>query len=1104
MTDVSSSALARITAHVVGELAHGLGLAPDRIDPERPFVDLGADSLILAETLQDINRRYRVALSIGEIYESVNTVARVAAHLYQHGRWQAVLDARPGAASAVATTPAAFAAEDAPALAAPLVADTSGIEALFRRQLDLMEQQLALLGGGAPARAPTMPERGPAAVAPPAPTSAAASFPAARESGPLHASAEAAATAAPSIPASAADDRFSAFAPRLEADRRGDDARTRAHLDAFVACQDARLSASKALAQAYRSPLSDNRVSAGFRPLLKELVYPVAAIRAEGAHVVDIDGNRYVDFTMGFGVHLFGHGPAFIADALRAQLDVGMPVGPQSPLAGRVAEWITRFTGHERVVFCNSGTEATMTAIRLARLASGRDKLVIFRNSYHGSFDGVLARRGAHGETRPASLGTPDSFVADTIVLDYCDDASLDYLDAHHAEIGVVLVEPVQSRAPSLRPGAFLKRLRALTQARGIVLVFDEVISGFRCARGGAQEYFGVRADLCAYGKIVGGGMPIGVVAGSARCMDGIDGGWWRYGDDSYPERPTIFFAGTFSKHPLTMAAALAVLERFAQLEQTDPEFHARLNARTESLAERLNAAFAEAGAAIAVEHFSSLFRFASEGSLDLFYHHLLAHGIYIWEGRNCFVSAAHTDADLDQLVETVRAVCAALAPLSLIPLAAKPDAAAPAAVPDSVPLTDAQQRFLALERSRPEGRIANHICFAFRFDAAIDVVRLAAAVDETLRAHDALACRIDVDAGVQRFGGAPPRPTERVEHAEPLTPERAAALADHEQAEPLDVDAGDNLRARVHVFPDGALLCVSVHHLVCDGWGLDVLLAGFAQRFNGEPVEPAPSYAEWIAHERDYRASDRYAADRAYWAGTIREIAAYQARHPPGAVHHPRDAAARPGGRASVALDAARSVAVAAAAKQAGTTTFTWLLACLQWFVGRVYRGRLPVVGMPFANRTSRLRGLAGNCVNLPPLLPARGEGAGFDAVLREARAAFSQVMSHARFPHHELRALYLAEGAPERDTPVDITFNVEPLAQLPAFGATTPALVVPVNRWIEFDLMFNLFLLPDGLRIELDFNTALFAADEVYGWLNLFAKLIENESAHAAELAP
>ncbi len=282
------------------------------------------------------------------------------------------------------------------------------------------------------------------------------------------------------------------------------------------------------------------------------------------------------------------------------------------------------------------------------------------------------------------------------------------------------------------------------------------------------------------------------------------------------------------------------------------------------------------------------------------------------------------------------------------------------------------------------------------------------------------------------------------------------------------------------------------------------MLLAGFAQRFNGEPVESAPSYAEWIAHERDYRASDRYAADRAYWTATIREIAAYQAQHPPGAVHHPRDAAARPGGRASVALDAARSVAVAAAAKQAGTTTFTWLLACLQLFVGRVYRGRLPVVGMPFANRTSRLRGLAGNCVNLPLLLPARGEGAGFDAVLREARATFSQVMSHARFPHHELRALYLAEGAAERDTPVDITFNVEPLAQLPAFGATTPALVVPVNRWIEFDLMFNLFLLPDGLRIELDFNTALFAADEVYGWLNLFAKLIENESAHAAELAP
>ncbi|RKP45283.1 aminotransferase class III-fold pyridoxal phosphate-dependent enzyme [Trinickia fusca] len=1125
----SNDIVGKIVEHIVRELAHSLRQAPHDLDPERLFVDMGADSLILAETLQDINRRYKVSLSVGEMYESVNTIAKVAQYIFEHGQYEPVLravlapvDVAAPVVRAQTQAPRAhteFQAHQMPLTPAPAplpaalpsglaLADASTVEDIVRRQLELMERQLALLGAApseigqdqSPAQAHTpMPAQQPVDAAPASVAAKPAGHPT---------------PAAPSE-SSSSTDRFSAFSVRLEADQRKDDTRKLAHIEALTERHNARTSTSKRMAQTYRRVLADNRVSAGFRPLLKELVYPVLAETAEGAHLVDVDGNRYIDFTMGFGVHLFGHAPSFVVERVRAQIERGMAIGPQSPMAGRVAELIAEFTGHERVVFCNSGTEATMTAVRLARLAAGRDKLVVFKNSYHGSFDAFLARSAAQGATRPASPGTPESLVADTIVLDYCEPSSLDYLEAHADEIGVVMVEPVQSRAPSMRPGPFLAKLRELTRAHGIVLVFDEVISGFRCARGGAQEYFGVRADMCTYGKVAGGGMPIGLVAGSAACMDGIDGGWWQFGDDSYPAKPTIFFAGTFSKHPLTMAASLAVLD---YLKDADLSLYERLNEATRVLAERLIAVFEEAGVDVTIEQFSSLFRFTSKGNLDLFFYHLLANGIYIWEGRNCFVSTAHTPADLDRLVDTVRDICKTLAPLGLVPVreqrSAETSAATGKADPQPhtlkqpqqqrrsrLPLSDAQQRFFALEGARPEGRIANNVCFGFRFDEPVDAERLAAAVEATIGAHDALGARIDLASASQTLGKAHDLTVERIAHDETLSAERAVELAESEQARPLELENGQNVRVTLHTFADAhALLVISLHHLACDGWSLGVLLKEIGLRFNGEPVLPSSSYADWIAQEDEYRASDRYVADQAYWRSAIEQVAAYRTAHVTAPVQHDDRVAPRPGARASVTFDAALSTAIAARAKRSGTTTFTWLLTCMQLFLSRVYRGRSPVVALPFGNRTSKLRDLVGNCVNLPVLVPMHGEGLVFDDVLAATRTAMSELMNHSRFPYHELCELYRAQTAQQGERPAEITFNVEPLTDMPAFGTAVPELVAPVNHWIEFDLMFNVFMLPGGMRIELDYNAERFTAQESYGWLYLLAKVIENE-ANAAQ---
>jgi glutamate-1-semialdehyde aminotransferase/acyl-CoA synthetase (AMP-forming)/AMP-acid ligase II/3-oxoacyl-(acyl-carrier-protein) synthase/acyl carrier protein len=324
---------------------------------------------------------------------------------------------------------------------------------------------------------------------------------------------------------------------------------------------------SKELTQQYRPVWANNRNIAGFRPLLKEIIYQVVTQQASGAEFTDVDGNRFIDLTCGFGVYFFGHNPAFIKEAVAKQLELGVPIGPMSTDAGKVAALICQLTGSERVAFYNSGTEAVMVAIRLARTVTRRDKIVLFAGAYHGTFDGVLALPSGNGSggSIPLAPGVTASLVQDVIVLEYGSEEALDYIREHGSELAAVLVEPVQSRRPDLQPAEFLKKLREMTANSGTALIFDEVITGFRIHPGGAQAWFDVRADIVTYGKIAGGGYPVGIVAGKSQYLDAIDGGMWQYGDDSMPEKLTTFVAGTFNQHPLAMTAGLAALTRFKE-----------------------------------------------------------------------------------------------------------------------------------------------------------------------------------------------------------------------------------------------------------------------------------------------------------------------------------------------------------------------------------------------------------------------------------------------------------------------------------------------------------------------------------------------------------
>jgi iturin family lipopeptide synthetase A len=433
--------------------------------------------------------------------------------------------------------------------------------------------------------------------------------------------------------------------------------RQRRHLDELIARRNERTRESKRLTQEFRAHLADSRTSFGFRLLWKELVYPIISDRASGSRVWDVDGNEYVDISMGFGVHLFGHSPDFIDRALQHQIErKAVQLGPQVYLAGKVARLFSEVTGQERVNFCNSGTEAVMGAMRIARTVTRRSRIAIFAGAYHGWSDLTLAKVSPQkGERRsvPVGPGISPRAVEDVVVLDWDSPASLEYLKEHARELAAVMVEPVQSRRPDIQPGEFLRQLRTLTADAGAALIFDEMITGFRIHAGGAQAWFGVQADISTYGKVIGGGLPVGLIAGKAAYMDAFDGGMWDYGDDSYPEAEKTIFAGAFFKHPLTMSAAHAILERL----RDEPSLLPELNARTARLVAMLNRVFEEAALPITVVNFASLFRFMISPELkfvDLFFYHLLEQGVYLWEGRNCFLSTAHTEEDLERVARAV------------------------------------------------------------------------------------------------------------------------------------------------------------------------------------------------------------------------------------------------------------------------------------------------------------------------------------------------------------------------------------------------------------------------------------------------------------------
>ena len=425
---------------------------------------------------------------------------------------------------------------------------------------------------------------------------------------------------------------------------------------------------SKAYTQKHRKQMSDPRVVTGFKPVTKELVYPLVIKKSSGNRLWDVDGNEYIDALNGFGSCLFGHQPDFIKEALHYQVEQGFEVGPQHPLAGEVCELLCEFTGHDRSALCNTGSEAVLGAMRIARTVTGRSLIVAFSKSYHGINDEVIVRGSKKMKTFPAAPGILSDAVQNMLILEYGSPESLEIIKNRANELAAVLVEPIQSRRPELQPVDFLKEVRKITEASKTVLIFDEIITGFRMHPGGTQALFGIKADLATYGKVIGGGISIGAIAGKGEYMDALDGGYWSFGDDSVPEVGVTYFAGTFVRHPLALASTKASLnhmkERGGQLQE-------RLNKMTEDLALEMNIEFRKRKLPMEINYFGSLWRLNFKKEVpysELLFVLMREKGIHIWDGFPCYMTDAYIDEDIARIKNAMSESIEELIAIGILP----------------------------------------------------------------------------------------------------------------------------------------------------------------------------------------------------------------------------------------------------------------------------------------------------------------------------------------------------------------------------------------------------------------------------------------------------
>ncbi|HEY0964060.1 MAG TPA: amino acid adenylation domain-containing protein [Pseudomonadales bacterium] len=1001
------AAVAAIVESISGVSASDLG-------PDTDLLDLGLDSLMFVRIGRVLEAKYQVDISMKRFYDELSRLGALAAFLAANGTDQEpAAQAEPAQAAGrsarhggMQAQPMSAAAPQLEAASAPrLVTGTGAVEALrvsptlngadvasvMTAHLALMRRYLDRVGAGN--------------VAPP--------------SEPASSHAEAAPAWSTTRAVQLQDDaietrkKFSGIVTRNEA--LSDEQRT--FIDALVARLSARCRLSKQMAEEGRSWLADWKYSLQFKQDLKELRFPIVCARAAGARFTDVDGNEYVDIAMGMGVHYFGHSPGFVDAAVRAQLDANLALGPQSRVAPDVARRICALTGHERAAFFVTGSDAVMLALRLVRAARARPKVVMFAGAYHGICSDILAGQGESGAV-PMSPGLPPGVVDDLVVLDYDSPEALTQIRALADVLAGVLVEPVQSRNPALQPQRFLRQLRALCSELDIPLIFDEMVNGFRQAAGGMQEWFGVRADLSTYGKIIGGGYPLSVIAGKASLMQWIDGGVWRYGDSSAPLADSIATGGTHNKHPVALAAAAAVLDHI----ERNPQLFDDVRMRMHRLADRVNVWFERNAVPLRLTYFGTQFKFESFApalEMELFFYLLLEQGIYTWELHVANLSTEHTQEDADQMFA---AIVHAISALRAGGFAFRADKLRR----QYLPMSSVQKRLYAITQ-REGAEKPYHLAGAWRLRGNVDANRLEDCIHQVIIRHESLRTAFVVVDGefYQRLVAEPRFFLDRLDAGSGSVDELLDAYI-----QPFNLLEPPLLRAALVAEEGGThLLLLDVHHIVADGLSMNVVLQEVLALYDGARLEPVRSQARHVQESiTQYMASDRSRASADYWHACLAPFVATQETFDLSPDYPRPQVTSFAGARLALRLDADATASLQRFCKAQRISTFGALFAVFVAWIHRYSRQQRFIVGLPGSGRPDAAAdnavGMFVNTLAFPANIDGRSS---ISAFLQQVRDQLFDVQEHADYPFSALLDGLETHHRANRNPLFDVMFSYE-----------------------------------------------------------------------------
>lgn len=894
------------------------------------------------------------------------------------------------------------------------------------------------------------------------------------------------------------------------------------HLNALIASVIKKTRTSKSLTQAHRPHLANSRATAGFRQLWKEIVYPLIIERAKGSRIWDVDGNEYIDLTMGFGALLFGHSPDFIVEALQEQIKRGIQLGAHTAAAGKAAQLICELTGVDRVAFCNSGTEAVMTALRIARTVTGRTRVAMFEGCYHGTFDEVLVRGSVSSDGRlraaPMAPGVPQKMVDDVLLLKYNSPETIRLLEEHAHELAAVLIEPPRSRRPDVQPRAFLQELRRVTETAGAALIFDEIVTGFRFHPGGAQALFDIRADLVTYGKAVGGGLPVAIIAGKAEYMDAVDGGMWNYGDNSFPEADITYFAGTYFQHPLIMPSLVATLE---YIKERGTRLQEQLDHRTARVVDTLNAYLDQNQVPIRVARIGSLFRLLHSQDLkfmDLFYYCLLTKGIFVAETHNSFLSTAHTDEDVEYIIGAFKESIdemrrGGFLPGASVDLTAGELSSIPATVlPSSnngdhssemitAPLTEAQKQIWALAKMGGDGSRAYNQSLALHLRGPLNLQSLRNAIQQIVGRHEALRTTFSPNGDFQRVAPVLQIETSLLDlsHLEKSDREsQLSARLQEEGRQEFDIEQGPLLSTQVfRLEPGYHVLALTAHHIISDGWSLGIILQEMRELYSAECSGaacqlPQPyRFSQYALAQAEKQQGPEVDSAVTYWLSQFAE--------PVPVLELPTDRA-RPsvqtytGAQHRSKLDPALYQKVKQLSAQQGCTMFMTLLAAFKVLLHHLTNQKDIVVGTPSAGQLFADNDcLVGYCVNLLPLRSQTLGTRSFTEQLASLKRSVSGSYGYQDYPFGRLLKQLNLLRDPSRPPLVTVIFNVDRSGPGLKFFGLDVEVAPNHNSSSKFDITFDVTETESGLTLDCEYNTDLFGSQKARLWMNLYETILQ-----------